>query len=40
MMGRNSKLATRQDEDYTTGCLLHYQYIKNNYRLITVDLSR
>ena len=29
-----------QGEDYTTGCLLDYEYIKNLYRLITVDLSR
>ena len=34
------KLATRQWEDYTTGCLLDYEYIKCHYRLITVDLSR
>ena len=26
--------------DYTTGCLDNYEYIKNHYRLITVDLSR
>ena len=29
-----------QGEDYTTVCLLDYEYIKNHYRLITVDLSR
>ena len=34
------KLTTRQDEDYTTGCLLDYGYIKNHYRLIAVHLSR
>ena len=33
------KLATGQGEDYTTGCLLGYEYIKSLYRLITVDLS-
>ena len=33
------KLKTRQGED-TTGCLLDYDYIKNHYRLIAVDLSR
>ena len=27
-------------EDYTAGCLLDYDCIKNNYRLIAVDLSR
>ena len=34
------KLATGQGEDYTTGCLLDYDYLKNHYRLIAVDLSR
>ena len=27
------KLTTVQGEDYATGCLLHYEYIKNYYRL-------
>ena len=27
-------------DDYTTGCLLDYAYFKDNYRLITVDLSK
>ena len=34
------KLTASQGEDYTTGCLLDYHYIKNHYRLISVDLSR
>ena len=34
------KLTTGQGEDYTTGCLLDYGYIKNHYKLIAVDLSR
>ena len=34
------KLTTRPDEDYATGCLLDYDYLKNHYRLIAVDLSR
>ena len=34
------KLTTGQGEDYTTRCLLNYDYIKNHYRLIAVDLSR
>ena len=34
------KLTTGQVEDYTTGCLLDYDYIKNHYRLTAVDLSR
>ena len=29
-----------QGEDHPTGCLLDYDYIKNCYRLIAVDLSR
>ena len=29
-----------KDEDYTTECLLEYEYIKNYYRLIVLDLSR
>ena len=33
-------LTIRQSEDYTTGCLLNYEYIKNYYRLKTVDLNR
>ena len=33
-------LTTGQGEDYTTWCLLDYDYIKNHYRLIAVDLSR
>ena len=36
----NRKLTKRQGEDYTTACLLDYDYIKNHYRLITFDLSR
>ena len=31
---------TTEGEDYTTGCLLDYDYIKNHYRLTAVDLSR
>ena len=34
------KVVTGQGEDYTTGCLLEYEYIKNHYKLIAVDLSR
>ena len=29
---------TGQGGDYTTGCLLDYDYIKSYYRLIAVDL--
>ena len=34
------KLTTGQGENYTTGCLLDYDYIKNHYWLIVVDLNR
>ena len=34
------KLLTGQGEDCPTGCLLYYEYIKNHYRLIAVDLNR
>ena len=37
---RDKKVNKRQDEDYTTRCLLHYNYIKNLCTLIAVDLSR
>ena len=34
------KFVTGQGEDYSKGSLLDYDYIKNHYRLIAVDLSR
>ena len=34
------KLTTEQGEDYITGCLLDYEYIKNHFELIAIDLSR
>ena len=34
------KTATGQGDDYTTGCLLDYQYFKDHYNLIAVDLSK
>ena len=34
------KLTAGQGEDYTTGLLLDYDYIKNHYRLIAMDLNR
>ena len=33
------KIATRKRDDYTTGCLLDYQYFKDHYQLIAVNLS-
>ena len=35
-----SKVATGKGDDYTTGCLLDYQYFKDHYQLIPVDLSK
>ena len=37
---KTKKSKTGQGGDYTTGCLLDYDYIKNHYRLIATDLSR
>ena len=34
------KITTEQGKDYNTWCLLDYNYIKNHYRLIAVDLIR
>ena len=34
------KIATVKGDDYTTGCLLYYQYFKDHYQLIAVDLSK
>ena len=34
------KIATGQGDDYTTGCLLDYQYFKVHYNLIAIDLSK
>ena len=34
------KLATGQGDDYTTGCLLDYQYFKENYKIFETDLSK
>ena len=34
------KIAKWQGDDYTTGCLLDYQYFKDNCNLIEIDLSK
>ena len=34
------KIARGQGDDYTTGCLLDYQHLKNYHKLIAVDLSK
>ena len=33
------KLTTGKGEDYTTGCLLDYNYFKKHYSIIASDLS-
>ena len=32
--------STRQADDYTTDCLLDFNYFKKYYKNITVDLSK
>ena len=34
------KIAIGQGDDYTTGCLLDYQYFTDTYKMIAVDLSK
>ena len=34
------KIASGQGDDYTTGCLLDYPYIKDSYKMIAVGLSK
>ena len=34
------KILTGLGDDYTTGCLLDYIYFKDDFRLITADLSK
>ena len=34
------KITTGKGDDYTASCLLDYQYFKNHYQLIAVDLSK
>ena len=34
------KILTEQGDDYTTGCLLDFAFLKNNYKLIAADLSK
>ena len=34
------KITTGKGDDYTTGCLLDYQYFKDHCQLIAVDLSK
>ena len=34
------KIATGKGDDYTTGCLLDYQYFKDLYQLLAIDHSK
>ena len=34
------KIATGHGDDYTTACLLDYNYFKNYYKMIAKDLSK
>ena len=34
------KIATGQEDDYTTGCLLDYPYFVDTYKMIGVDLNK
>ena len=34
------KVSTGQGDDYTTDCLLDFDYFEKNYRLIAADLSK
>ena len=34
------KITTGQRDDYKNGCLLHYPYFKEHYKLIGIDLSK
>ena len=34
------KIATGQGDDYTTGCLLDYNYFKKHYKLMVIDLNK
>ena len=33
-------IVTDQGDDYTTGCLLDYNYFKKFYKIIPIDLSK
>ena len=39
-MMKLEKLQQGKGDNYTTGCLLDYQYFKDHYQLIAVDLSK
>ena len=33
-------ISTSQRDDYMTGCLLDYNYLKEHYKMIALDLSK
>ena len=33
-------IVTNQEDDYATGCLLNYNYFKNHYKIIVIDLNK
>ena len=37
---KNGKFETVQGDDYTAGCLLDYNYLKDYYKIIAIDLSK
>ena len=34
------KIATGPGDEYITGCLLDYNYFKNYYKMVPIDLSK
>ena len=34
------KISTGKGDDYTTGCLLDFDYFEKNYKIIAADLSK
>ena len=34
------KITAGPGDDYTTGCLLNYTYLKKHYKMISIDLSK
>ena len=34
------KIATGQGDDYSTSCLLDYNYFNNYYKMIAIDMSK
>ena len=34
------KISTCQGDDFTTSCLLDYNYLRERYKMIAIDLSK